>query len=54
MTAILIVGVKESAYMNRIFVCLNTVIISFIIIAGATKANAKNWNLTVSEVRKFY
>ena len=46
----MIVGVKESAMMNRVFVCLNTIIISFIIISGATKANVKNWNLSPTEV----
>jgi hypothetical protein len=36
--------------MNRLFVCVNTVIILFIIGTGATKADINNWNLNETDV----
>ncbi len=47
---LLIIGVKESAAMNKLFVILNTAILGFIIIAGATKSNPQNWNLSQNSV----
>jgi hypothetical protein len=47
---ILIFGVKESAMMNRAFVCLNGLILIFIVIAGSTKANFENWSLSTPNV----
>ncbi len=41
----LIIGVKESSTLNSVFTLLNIVVILFIIIAGAIKANFNNWNL---------
>ena len=49
----LLIGVKESTMVNRVFVCLNITILLFIIIAGATKANANNWHISISEVMLF-
>ncbi|CAF0949667.1 unnamed protein product, partial [Brachionus calyciflorus] len=43
-TCFMLVGVKESALMNKIFTVLNITVLSFIIITGATKADFSNWN----------
>jgi amino acid transporter len=47
-TFLMIIGVKESARANKIFVLLNIAILSFIIILGATKIDFNNWNLKIS------
>lgn len=41
----LIVGVKESSMLNSVFTILNIVVILFIVIGGAVKANFDNWKL---------
>ena len=41
----LIIGVKESSMLNSVFTILNIVVILFIIIAGAVKANFDYWKL---------
>ncbi|CAG9834155.1 unnamed protein product [Diabrotica balteata] len=38
-------GLKESSLANNIFTSLNIGIVLFVIIAGATKADFKNWNI---------
>ncbi len=48
-TVLMIIGVKESALTNKIFVLINIVTLSFIIILGGTKADFANWNLKVNE-----
>ena len=40
------IGVKTSAIINRCLVILTVVILSFIIVAGATKADIQNWRTT--------
>ena len=44
----MIIGVKESSLINKIFTMINITVLSFIIITGATKANFANWSLDVS------
>jgi amino acid transporter len=46
-TFMMIVGVKESAYINKLITMINILILAFITVAGATKASFSNWNLTV-------
>lgn len=48
----MIVGVKESALMNKIFTVFNVLILSMIIVTGATQANFSNWNLEINKVEK--
>ncbi len=50
-TGFMIVGVKESTLMNKIFTVMNVSILSFMIVCGATKANFDNWKIK-SEVKK--
>jgi len=47
-TCLMIIGVKESALANKIFVLINIATLSFIIILGGTKADFTNWNLKVN------
>jgi len=44
----MIIGVKVSYLINKIFTMINITVLSFIIITGATKANFANWSLDVS------
>ncbi len=41
----MIIGVKESTLMNKIFTFIKVGILTFVIICGATKADFNNWNL---------
>ena len=43
----MVIGVKESSLMNKIFTILNIVVIAFIVVCGSTKANPANWKLEV-------
>lgn len=52
--AMMIIGVKESAGLNKIFTLLNVSILTFIIIAGSTKGNFSNWSLKVDVILRFY
>jgi hypothetical protein len=49
----MIIGVKESSFINKIFTMVNITVLSFIIITGATKANFNNWAISV-DVMKFF
>ncbi|CAF1049949.1 unnamed protein product [Brachionus calyciflorus] len=43
----LMIGVKDSSLVNKIFTAVNLACILFVIITGAVKADGKNWNLEV-------
>lgn len=45
LTGMLAIGVKESTQFNSIFTCLNLLIVVYVIICGAFKADFHNWNL---------
>lgn len=45
----MIIGVRESAFLNKIFTIVNILILGFIIIAGATRIKSgNNWNVNPS------
>lgn len=52
-TVMLIVGVKESSMLNSVFTILNIVVILFIVIGGAVKANFDNWKLKPNDGTTF-
>jgi cationic amino acid transporter 3 len=43
--ALMIIGVKESSLLNRVFTLFNVALLSVIIVTGATKADFSNWSL---------
>jgi amino acid transporter len=43
----LLIGVKESTFMNKIFTILNIAVISLITICGAVRINFSNWHIRV-------
>jgi hypothetical protein len=49
----MVIGVKESALMNKSFTIINIGLLSFIIICGATKADFSNWNININVFIKF-
>ncbi|TNN75117.1 High affinity cationic amino acid transporter 1 [Liparis tanakae] len=50
LTGLLVFGVKESAMVNKVFTCVNVVVLLFMIISGLIKGNLKNWNLNPGEI----
>lgn len=41
----LVIGVKESSFLNILFTVVNVAAIGFVVICGAVKAEPKNWDL---------
>ncbi|CAF1533610.1 unnamed protein product, partial [Didymodactylos carnosus] len=50
LTVLLVLGIKESAILNNAFTFINLLVILIVIIAGLTKANFHNWNLSPKEI----
>ena len=50
----MIIGVEESALMNKLFTVLNIIILMFIIASGSTKANTNNWFLETKVTDAIY
>lgn len=43
-------GVKESAMVNKVFTCINVLVLMFVVVSGLIKGTLKNWNLDPNEI----
>ncbi len=52
-TVLMIVGVKDSSQLNKLFTILNIAVIVFIVAFGITSADLDNWMIPVNVTRLF-
>uniref|UniRef100_A0A3Q0S6A1 Solute carrier family 7 member 1a n=1 Tax=Amphilophus citrinellus TaxID=61819 RepID=A0A3Q0S6A1_AMPCI len=50
LTSLLAFGVKESAIVNKVFTCINILVLLFMVISGFVKGTIKNWQLDPQEI----
>ncbi|XP_033954985.1 high affinity cationic amino acid transporter 1 [Pseudochaenichthys georgianus] len=50
LTGLLAFGVKESAIVNKVFTCINVLVLMFMVVSGLVKGSMKNWQLDPEEI----
>ncbi|XP_053500479.1 high affinity cationic amino acid transporter 1 [Ictalurus furcatus] len=50
LTGLLAFGVKESAMVNKIFTCVNVLVLLFMVVSSLVKGTLKNWQLNPDEI----
>lgn len=41
---------KESVLVNKVFTCINILVLGFVMVSGFVKGSTKNWQLTEQEI----
>lgn len=50
LAGLLAFGVKESAFVNKIFTCVNVLVLVFVVISGLVKGDIQNWRVVPEDV----